>query len=229
ERPATLSPIGRASVETFMGDFASYLTTSNWRSYWGQYASERSGPRTNNAVEKANRMIKEEVTDNRRRRTLSEFNGYLNNGASWAKISQYGHATNKGEITDKYRRFGARSLATESLCQVPRTWKTTREVDPNDETEWLFIRDPQVKRGVESLSCHVLSDDDLGKCAKKFYEADYTTLQEAHELTSTFCAVRYSKAGGTLSSYCTCSTWRKNLVCGHLAAVAHLSGGDSSR
>ncbi|KAF4650406.1 hypothetical protein FOL47_001174, partial [Perkinsus chesapeaki] len=168
-RLSSLTPIGRTAVKGFMDDFGSYLDASNWRSFWGQYAADRSGPRTNNAVEKANRMIKEEVTDNRRRRTLIEFAAYLNNSAAWAKISQYGHTTNKGEIQKNHRRGGASFIATKRLCQIPRDWVTVPGMFADQRAGWIFLRGVKATRCSVPLSCHIEEPDEIGESAKRFW------------------------------------------------------------
>lgn len=194
DRPNDLTAIDKTAVSDFLTDFGSYLDEGHWRSQWGAYAGERCGPRTNNAVEKFNRFIKEQVTDNRQRRALHEFSAYLKDTAAWARLSRYGHATNKGLITVKHRRQAAALIANGLMCRVPRTWQGPDGVEYHEGELWIFVRDNKtcLPQG-RTLPMHIISEGDFGRSAKRFITSDYSTFEDARQLRNTFCLVSYPR------------------------------------
>ncbi|KAF4647155.1 hypothetical protein FOL47_005016, partial [Perkinsus chesapeaki] len=47
------------AISRFLNEFSGYLDPSSWRSRWSRSCSEICGPRTNNAVERFNKELKQ--------------------------------------------------------------------------------------------------------------------------------------------------------------------------
>lgn len=163
ELPTRLTADEILSVRKFMDDFGSYLNEDNWSSEWGGYVTERPGPKTNNAVEKCNRMIKEQVTYRRKRRTLRGLAAYFSSTLKFTLLSQYGPSLNKGEARITHRRAAAELIFGALLCQPLHEWGIPEDHVPDYET-WLFVKTPNgndltfPKDG--SLTRHVLNEDE---------------------------------------------------------------------
>ncbi|KAF4649794.1 hypothetical protein FOZ61_000971 [Perkinsus olseni] len=119
----TLSPTDAESMKIFMTEFKHYLDDSDWRSRWGAYNSEISGPRTNNSVERFNSELKKTVLSSRHRRTLASFGAFLKCTARWMELSQYGHGYRVKGVPEREDRVKAKEFFTRDLFSiVPRSW-----------------------------------------------------------------------------------------------------------
>ncbi|KAF4650284.1 hypothetical protein FOL47_001265, partial [Perkinsus chesapeaki] len=169
-----------------------------------------------------------EVTDNRQRRTLHEFAAYLGDRAAWAKLSRYGHSTNKGTISAAHRKKAAALLANEMRCQVPRTWKQATEGSVASQDVWIFVKDSnsRLPNGNSLRDC-LHCDREYSESAKRFIEARYYSFEDARQLHNTFCLVSYPRRNRA-EAYCTCDNWGKSLMCEHVTAIARTYKEDNS-
>lgn len=211
-------------MRAFLKEFRVYLNEEDWRSYWARHACEQYGPRTNNAVERFNREMKDRITIDRRPRTLSNFASFVKHTPSWAGLSQYGRETTRGQITRDLRREAAKDYVGNNFIQVPRTWKSSiANALGRPQNQWIFRR----KAGSAGSK---LRENER---AKRLLRSEYRNLEEAHKLHREFCIVSYITSPNPdlpapAGPWCTCDMWAKDDVCSHVACTVYAVGADGS-
>ncbi|KAF4649252.1 hypothetical protein FOL47_002287 [Perkinsus chesapeaki] len=82
----------------------------------------------------------------------------------------------------------------------------------------------------ESLTRHMLDEDEFGLSLKTFCQHTYHSLDQAHLLNKLFCLVSYPNEDGACPCQpsCTCPEFMKDLNCGHTKAAEYLNGNDNS-
>lgn len=230
-----LQPSEKEAVAIFLDEIRGYLDEDDWRSHWGQYASEIAGPRTNNAVERFHGELKKTVLTSRYRRTLGDFGSFVKSAPSWMQISQYGRNEALRGIADQGdRRLAAKFFERDFCSVVPRSWRTSHYIDTeNNNTQWIFFASERSRLpdGVTSLKDLVFSP--RSDEAKKFAESAYTSLDEARELKSKYCIVTYGQTASwetppPLGPWCTCKIWGSKLVCAHVVCISYIMRCDDS-
>ncbi|KAF4651565.1 hypothetical protein FOL47_000315 [Perkinsus chesapeaki] len=216
--------LSNSRVKAFLKEFRVYLKEEEWRSYWARHACEQYGPRTNNAVERFNREMKDRITIDRRPRTLSNFASFVKNPPSWAGLSQYGRATTRGQITRDLRRQAAKDYVGNNFMQVPRTWASSvASALGKPQNQWIF------SRKADNTGPNLRENEK----AKRLLRSEYRDLKDAHKLHKSFCIVSYTTSSNPdlpapAGPWCSCDMWAKNDACSHVACTVYAVGGDGS-
>ncbi|KAF4696925.1 hypothetical protein FOZ62_010846 [Perkinsus olseni] len=220
----SLSNTVKASIAGLMADFADYLNPEHWRSYWGAYGGQHSGPRTNNSVERFNKQLKTDLIPGRNRITLSEFAAVVKKPGAWTRVSQYGKLDTRGKPTSELRRKAAELYIRNSFCQVPRSWDSTHGGVVT--VQWLFAASQANLRDI----VHSSSNTDL----RRFCGGRYQSLEDAQNLKRSYAIVAYQKTPdigvpAPEGPFCTCKSWVKTLICPHVICISYCMGKDNTR
>ncbi|KAF4705226.1 hypothetical protein FOZ62_015392, partial [Perkinsus olseni] len=231
--PKLNSAADRRALETFFDDWGEYLNPNKWRSYWGSYTGEFSGPRTNNAVERFNREMKERIIPQRRKLTLSEFAAMLQKPGAWTTISQYGKSAVRGAPSRELRAKAAVLYVNNSFCQIPRSWRCPGHDD--DESirgmvRWLFV--DRTKETVPADLRDLINSSD-NAAIKGFCCIQYDSLDAAAKMKKSYSIVSYTRSADLDLSppagpWCTCHDWTANLICQHVICIAYSMGLETS-
>ncbi|KAF4649442.1 hypothetical protein FOL47_002081, partial [Perkinsus chesapeaki] len=215
----------KKALKEFFKRFGDYLDPTKWRSYWGTYAGQSAGPRTNNCVERFNRELKSLLIPRRRRITLSEFGALLKKPSPWASISQYGRVDVRGQVTSDIRHKAAEYYVTSSFAQVPRSWVSSYSRDTGlTVIQWVFV-----ESSVQQGNMKELMKAPRNLNIKRFCASQYESLQDATDLKNKFSLVSYQRTADTSvdppeGPWCSCRDWTGQFTCAHVVCIGFSMG-----